>query len=141
MTRQRIGRCGWATISQQRGQPIAMRCTAVSVRGPNAPIPLLTPLDAHAYFILCVRSSCLVSFACLMASLVIVAFLLPCCHSIHAVVVLFVWSIALASGNRCVKGNGFHKIEINRFLRLFAAQLPKITKSTHAQTGIEYTPV
>ena len=141
MTRQRIGRCGWATISQQRGQQIAMRSTAVSVGGPNAPIPLVAPLDAHAYFIWCARSSCRVSFTCLMASLVIVAFLLPCCHPIHAQVVLSVSSIAFASGNRFVEGNGLHQIEMHRFLRLFAAQLPKMTKSTYAQTGIEYTPV
>ena len=141
MTRQRIGRCGWATTTQQRGQQIAMRSTAVSVGCPNAPIPSVAPLDAHAYFSLCVRSSGLVSCTCLMVSLVLVAFLLPCCHHILAVVVLSVWSIAPASGNHIVKGNALHHIEMNRFRRLFAAQLPKITKSTYPQTGIGYTPV
>ena len=90
-----------------------MRSTDVSVGGPNAPIPLVAALDAHAYFILCVRSSCLVSLTCLMASLVIVAFLLPGCHPIHAKVVLSVSSIALASGNRFVKGNVLHQIAMN----------------------------
>ena len=141
MTRQRIGRCGWATTSQQRGQQIAMRSTAASVGGPNAPIPLVAPLDAHAYFSLCVWSSALVSFTCLMVGLVIVGFFVALLPSYSRCGCSLCWVDCSCKWKPLGERKWIAPDRKESLSASVRGTIPKITKTTYAQTGNEYTPV